>query len=140
MKREIDLLFGATKATTDLEARLMAREMLALAKTRRDKHFVENDASLAELEDIFLTMEGSAQWLGYQWLIDPKGGNQSQADAFARFAFHSDFWSQNQGLAMFLLIDRFDKGEWKKIAFGDGGKAGLALLEEALARGDERPK
>jgi hypothetical protein len=121
-----------------LQARRMAREMLALAKTRRDKYFVGKDAPLAELEDIFLTMEGSAQWLGYQWLIDPKGGKQSPADALARFAFHSDFWSQNQGLALFLLIDRLDKGEWKNIAFGDGGKAGLAMLQETLARGGER--
>ena len=30
--------------------------------------------SLAEAEDVWLTMEGSAQWAAYKWVVDPRGG------------------------------------------------------------------
>jgi hypothetical protein len=138
MKREIALLFAAAKAPTNAKARQLARQMLALTKARRSKYFTDKDAYLTEVEDIFLTLEGSGQWLGYQWLIDPKGGNQSEADALARFSEDADFWSQNQGLAMFLVVDRLDKGAWKKIAFGNGSRSGIAFLETALAQKSAR--
>jgi hypothetical protein len=134
MKREIDLLFVAAKAPTNAKARQLARQMLALTTVRRTKYFTGKDAYLRDVEDIFLTLEGSGQWLGYQWLIDPKGGNQTEVDALARFSKDADFWSQNQGLAMFLVVDRLDKGAWKKIAFGNGGRSGIAFLEAVVGR------
>jgi hypothetical protein len=138
MNREIELLFAAAKASADGKTRQLARQMLSLAKERRKTYFTGKDAYLAEAEDIFLTLEGSGQWLGYRWLIDPNGGKQNAADAFARFVKEADFWSQNQGLAMFLVVDRLDKGAWKKIAFGDGGKTGIEFLEAVLARRSTR--
>jgi hypothetical protein len=134
MKREIDLLFAAAKVPTDAKARQLARQMLSLTKARRKIYFTGKETYLADIEDIFLTLEGSGQWLGYQWLIDPKGGNQTDADALARMSTDAGFWSQDQGLAMFLVVDRLDKGAWKKIAFGKGGRSGIAFLEAALAQ------
>jgi hypothetical protein len=133
MKREIDLLFVAAKAPDTAKARKLARQILTLMKARRKEYFTGKDAYLTEVEDIFLTLEGSGQWLGYQWLIDPQGGRQTEADALARFSKDADFWSQNQGLAMFLVVNRLDGGAWKKTAFGIGGKTGIAFLETALA-------
>jgi hypothetical protein len=134
MNREIELLFAAAKAPTEAKTRQLARQMLSLAKARRKTYFIGNDTYLSDVEDVFLTLEGSGQWLGYQWLIDPKGGNQTATDALARFSKDANFWSQNQGLAMFLVIDRLDKGAWKSIAFGNGGRSGTAFLEAALTR------
>jgi hypothetical protein len=136
MNREIELLFAAAKAPSDAKARQLARKMLSLVKARRKTYFKGKDAYLADVEDIFLTLEGSGQWLGYQWLIDPEGGKQTESDALARFSKSADFWSQNQGLALFLVINRLDKGAWKKIAFGNGGRSGIAFLEAALKRRD----
>ncbi len=133
MRRETALLFAAAKEPTVARARQRAQQMLSLAKARRSRYFVGNDAYLADVEDIFLTLEGSGQWLGHQWLIDPTGGNVPEADALARFTTDPGFWSQEQGLALFLVVDRLDRGAWKKIAFGDGGRSGIAFLEAALA-------
>ena len=50
----------------------------ALAKARIDArraiHFVGGNAKYAELKDLFLTMEGVAQWVSYRWLTHPRGG------------------------------------------------------------------
>ena len=139
MKRETAFLFAAAKAPTVARARQLARQMLSLAKARRNNYFTGNDAYLADVEDIFLTLEGSGQWLGHQWLIDPMGGNLPEADALARFTTDPGFWSQEQGLALFMVVDRLDKGAWKQIAFGDGGRSGIAFLEAGLAR-ETRPR
>jgi hypothetical protein len=133
MKRETALLFAAAKEPKLARARNLAQQMLSLAKARRSRFFVGKDAYLADVEDIFVTLEGSGQWLGHQWLIDPRGGNVPEADALARFTIAPGFWSQEQGLALFLVVDRLDHGAWKQIAFGKGRRSGLAFLEAALA-------
>ena len=57
----------------------------------------------------------------------------TQRDARARFGSGGGFWSQDQGLALFLVVDRLDKGVWKKTAFGEGGRSGIEFLEAALS-------
>ena len=39
-----------------------------------------------------------------------------EADALAQFTTDPDFWSQEQGLALFLVVDRLDREAWKQIA------------------------
>jgi hypothetical protein len=134
-KRETALLFEASRVSTIAEARQLARKMLTLVKARRARYFTGSDAYLADVEDVFLTLEGSGQWLGHQWLIDPAGGQLAEADALERFTTDPGFWSQEQGLALFLVVDRLDKGAWKQIAFGIGDRSGIAFLEAAVAGG-----
>ncbi len=129
---ETSLLLAAARTESVSQARMLARNALSLIKARRKRHFTGKDAFMSKVEDIFYTLEGSGQWLGYQWLVDPKGGNLAVADAMDRFGSGSGFWSQAQGMALLMAVDRFDNGAWKRSAFGDGKLAGVELLEAAL--------
>jgi hypothetical protein len=63
---ERDLLYRAALARTDPEARGLATEALTLAATRRAKYFSDQNAAFADLERVFLTMEGMAEWFAFR--------------------------------------------------------------------------
>jgi hypothetical protein len=68
---ERDLLFAAASSDESM-ARGLARKAKMQIDARRAVHFVGTDAKYAELEDVFLTMEGIAQWTSYRWLTHPR--------------------------------------------------------------------
>lgn len=41
-------------------------------------------------------------------------------------------WSQEEGLAMFLVMDKLTKPDWRKDLFGEHPKTIIALLEAAV--------
>jgi len=131
--RETDLLLSAATAPDQASAARLAGEARAAMKARQQRWYSQPEAHLAEAEDIFLTMEGSAQWVAYQWLVDPKGGAVDPGAAFGSFGWRTKWWSQNQGFALFMALDRLAPGGWKKHAFGDGAKTILQMLDEAIA-------
>jgi hypothetical protein len=129
MKLETELLFAAADAKDDSEALRLAREARALRMARHGRWFTGADSYLAEAEDVWLSMEGSAQWAAYQWAIDPRGG----AVPPGRTQFRTGkWWSQVQGFALFEVLDRLTGDQWKRHAFGGGAKTGLQMLDEAL--------
>jgi len=131
IKRETDLLFAAADAKDESEARRLAREARALMRERRRRFYPAAEAYLAPAEDIWLTMEGSAQWAAYRWVTDSKGGSVAPE----RTQFRTGrWWSQVQGFAVFQALDRLVGSSWRKHAFDDGAKTALELLDEAIAR------
>lgn len=132
IRREIELLLTAAEAPDRAEAVRLAREARQLMKARQERWYVGRDAYLNEAEDIWLSMEGSAQWGAYQWAIDPRGGRVPKAAAFHSFGRLNRWWSQDEGFAVFMALDRLSGGNWKRHAFGDGAKTGLQMLDEAI--------
>lgn len=132
--REVDNLIAAATARDLAEAVRLANAARSMIKARQARWFKGSDAYLAEAEDIWLSFEGSAQWAAYQWLIDPRGGGIDPRAAFGSFGWHGKWWSQNEGFALFMALDRLAPGDWKKHAFGDGAKTILEMLDEAIAR------
>jgi hypothetical protein len=128
---ESALFQRAADARDDLEARLLADDARRMMRARAERFFVGEDAYLREAEDLWLTFEGAGQWTGYQWLIHPRGGAASP-DVLARFTRGSQ-WSQTQGFALFLALDRLVGPRWKEHAYGDGAKTALEMLDAALA-------
>lgn len=130
IERETGLLLAAADAADDADAKRLAREARALMRARQQRWFTGADAYLTEAEDVWLTMEGSAQWAAYKWAIDPNGG----AVPPERTQFRTGkWWSQVQGFALFMVLDRLAGDQWKRHAFGDGAKTALQMLDEALA-------
>jgi len=82
------------------------------------------------LDNTFLMLEGTAQWIGYAWLVHPKGGNADPSQAILAMR-RGKWWSQEEGLALFLVLNRLLPG-WPKIAFGDQPIGAIDLLEMAL--------
>jgi hypothetical protein len=132
VKQETRLFLDAAAAKDDFEARDLAREARRLMLERQARWFVGRDAYFVEAEDIWLTFEGSGQWAGYQWLIHPRGGAQPPAEVLARFS-RGHWWSQVEGFAVVMALDRIAGPRWKRHAFGDGARTVLEMLDDALA-------
>lgn len=128
---ETRLFLAAAAAVDDQEARSLAREARRLMRARQTKWFTADDAYLAEAEDIWLTFEGAGQWTGFRWRTHPEGGAQPVAEALARFT-RGKRWSQTEGFALVLALDRLAGPGWKRHAFGDGEKTVLEMLDEAI--------
>jgi hypothetical protein len=132
VKQETQLFLDAAAAKDDAEARRLAREARRLMRDRQARWVTGADAYLAEAEDIWLTFEGAGQWTGYQWLIHPRGGARPPAEVLARFT-RGRHWSQTEGFALVMALDRIAGPSWKRHAFGDGARTVLEMLDDALA-------
>jgi hypothetical protein len=118
--REIALYGRAVTEPDDAFARVLAREALAVSDRRRAHHFRGDHAYFAAVEPLFLNMEGVASWVAYTVM----GGGDP-------IAFSGRFWSQQEGLLLFLLIDRFDP-TWKGRVFSEEVPDPFAMLRAAL--------
>jgi hypothetical protein len=130
--REIDLLFRAADAPDVAQARTLARQALELMEARQKRFFVGEDAWLKPYDDLFLTMEGFGQWAAYSWLSDPRGAGMTADGAKKRMRGSGKWWSQDEGLALFLVIDRLTS-DWAQQAFASPPALGIELLREAVA-------
>ncbi len=127
---ELDLLFAAADAPTDVEARAIAGRALASMRARRAKWFVGKDAQWAPLDDIFLTMEGVGQWLAYAFYASRPDMALPKATLLKEVRRGGSQWSQDQGLALFLVIDRLVP-DWQRLAFAERPLLAEALLAKA---------
>ncbi len=131
--RETDLFFEAAAARDDKTALQLARQARAMMKARAARWFVGDRAYFLNAEDLWLSLEGSGQWAGYQWLIHPRGASVDVSIATPHFARRSSWWSQNEGLAIALTLDRLGARDWPLRAFGDGRQTFLQMLDAHLA-------
>ncbi|HEX6886002.1 MAG TPA: hypothetical protein VF530_21690 [Planctomycetota bacterium] len=131
VQQETALFLRAAAAGDELEARLLAYEARELMRARAARWFVGADAYLAEAEDLWLTFEGSGQWTGYKWLVHPEGGAQPVADVHRSFARDGQ-WSQAEGFAVVMALERLVGPAWRRHAFGDGQRTVLEMLDGAL--------
>jgi hypothetical protein len=132
--RETELFFRAAAARDPAEALHLARQARDMMKARAARWFVGDESFYNEAEDLWLTMEGSGQWVGYRWLVDPRGGAIPVDEAMPAFGMRSRWWSQHEGLAIALTLDRLGPRDWSRHAFGDGSQTLLQMLDAALAR------
>lgn len=130
---ERDVFYRALAAPSDAEARRLTAEGLAMMRARRAHYFTGENEKLLPLEDIFLTMEGVAQWTAYAWLTNPRGGGFSEAVALPGMRRGGRQWSQDEGMVIFLLVDRLVP-DWQARAFAAEPLQAMELL--ALAAGE----
>lgn len=127
IERERDLLYHAAAAENDAAARQLAAEALHSLRQRRADYFRGDLTWLGELEDVFLYMEGAANWAAYHALLAQGVAPQK---ALPRLRRGGRYWSQDVGLALFLVIDRL-LPDWQTTAFGNNPGTAIALLESA---------
>jgi hypothetical protein len=124
VKRETELFMEAAEADDATEARRLMTD-------RKERWLTGDDTYLIEAEDIWLTFEGSGQWVAYRWMVDPRGGASPAADVTARY-LRGRHWSQTEGFALVMALDRIAGPGWKRHAFGDGARTVLEMLDDAL--------
>ena len=127
---ESTLLFAASKAKSRAEASRLVRRALAMMKARQARWYQGKDAYLTEAEALWLTLEGSGQWLAYNWEVDPNGGRVRASDVLPGFV-HDRWWSQREGFAAFMALQRLVGASWKKQAFHKGRKTIVEMLAAA---------
>ncbi len=130
-RKECDLLYRAAAAKADRETRVLAKEALTLMKRRHARWFRGENAVFATLDDVWLSLEGAGQWTGYAWLAHPRGGGMDPAAAKERMSGRRHRWSQDEGLGLFLVVDRL-LPDWPQRVFSEHSIGATALLEAAL--------
>jgi len=92
--------------------------MMVAVLLHEGSHVAQTGANFIEAEDIRLTFEGAGQWTAYQRLIHPRGAVQPPEEALARF--QKGPWSQTEGFAVVMALDRIAGPRWKRHVFCDG--------------------
>ena len=127
---ERSLLYQAANETNDSLRRALLSTALAMIETRRARFFTGDDAVFAELEDVFLNMEGVGQWAAYQ--VARRSG-LSPLDAQNAIRRGRTRWSQEEGFAAFLLIDALVPN-WRDRVLTGKPTSIFVLLAEAARR------
>ena len=130
--RERDQFYRAAAEPDPVRRRELTVKALDLVHARHARYFTGPAAAYAELEILFLTMEGVGQWTAYR-LARTRAG-VSDAEALRLVRDNRKFWSQDEGLALFLLVDALVPG-WQSRVFSAAPASPIALLEEAVNPG-----
>ena len=128
---ERDLLYRAARADSLAETRALAKQALDMMRSRHARWFVGDNAVFAILDATWLSMEGAGQWAGYAWLANPEGGGMDRTAAVEKMLGRRRRWAQDEGLALFLVVDRL-LPEWPALVFGDSSMGAVDLLERAV--------
>jgi hypothetical protein len=129
---ERDLLFAAAAEPDDDSARDMARRALAMMRDRRARWFTGDKAWMSEADDVFLTMEGAGQWLVWRDMSAADGAGLAPAAALAATRRGGRWWTQDEGLALMLALERLLPG-WQRHAFREPDWRAANLLARATA-------
>ena len=130
--RERDLFYRAAFEPDRARQEELASKALALMRARHARYFTGPSAAYAELEGLFLTMEGVGQWAAYRLARTRAGGNEAEALRLVRD--NRKYWSQDEGLALFLLVDALVPN-WQARVFAPSPASPSTLLEEAIGAG-----
>ena len=95
---------------------------------RRHRFFAGETAEFAEIEDVFLTMEGVANWAAFKAALDQ---GLPRPEALKLIRRGGKYWSQDIGLALFLVIDDM-LPSWQKRAFAPRNATAYELLRDAV--------
>lgn len=129
-REEVDLFYKAAFAEQPEDTRRLAKEAIRLYQKRQAAYF-GNDKVLITLDNIFLSMEGLGQMVAVLWLTHPKGGNIAYKDAIEGFRRKRNQWSQEEGLAMFLVLQKLGKPNWQEDMFSNRPRFIIDILRQA---------
>ena len=132
IQRERDQFYRAIATSNPALQRDLVRKTLALVRDRHARYFTQANEVYEEIESLFLTMEGAAQWAAYR--LARARGRAQQAPQLALNLVRDDsrYWSQEQGLALFLLLDALVPN-WQDRVMTRIPPSPFALLEEAVS-------
>lgn len=132
MRQQIEGFRRAARASSVAEVIAAARPVRAAMIAHRNLAFAQRPAALHRVEDLFLTLEGSGQWLAVQALAAGAVGDAvPEHVALSGFATRGERWSQDLGLGIARVLDRIDP-DWSRVAYGDGALTLLEMLDRAL--------
>lgn len=134
---ETDLLYRAVTAAGSSIRAQYVRAALALMRDRWDRYYVGDFRSWDEVEQVFLDLEGVAQWVAFhiRWGTDAaaaRGVGGMFDRLLRRFRGSREFWSEDQGLLMILALDALVPG-WQRQLLAPNAPTAYELLVRAAA-------
>lgn len=133
---EKSLLWKAVFTKDKDSCKEYARQALATAGSRKKDFFTGQYAGYDPLDDIFLSLEGSAMWAQYRLMLANAPQGMRQDAVLDWLLQRSASWSQEEGLAIFLLIDRLSPG-WQQYFFGKALPGAFPYLRRAVDAKEE---
>lgn len=130
---EHKLLPSAVMASDLADCRQKVRQILASAQRRKASFFVGNKAGYSRLEDIFLTMEGIAMWVQYRTALERAPQGEDHLKTLLKMMEAADSWSQEEGLGLFLLLDRL-MPNWQRRFLAPDLPSPFTVLREVINR------
>ena len=98
---------------------VLVKDALSSMTERQNNYFNGKFSNLKQIDNFFLTMEGLGQYSMYLWLTNSSGGNIEKDMAVKGVRRGGKWWSQEEGFALFLILDRLSKPNiWVKNMFG----------------------
>lgn len=130
-ERERDMYYRAVLSRDPAARRDLVRRALDLTHARHAAYFSGANEAYVEIEALFLTLEGAGQWASYS-LTRTRGRRRGDpAQALSLVRDDRRYWSQELGLALFVLLDDMVPG-WQARVFEPLAPSPFALLAGAL--------
>jgi hypothetical protein len=130
-KQERELFYRAALAANPVQRRDYTAGALSLARQRRARYFSGANAPYAEIESMFLVLEGAGQWAAYRAVGRNEESDRVDTVAVSLVRDNRKYWSQDEGLALFLLIDAMVP-DWQSKIFTSAPSSPFTLLEGAI--------
>ncbi len=131
-KEEVDLFYRAAQSPDEGEAKRLANQGMRMLKERQNQYLVRKNKVLAEMDNVFLTMEGMGQYLMAKYLQTPEGGAVPEVTAIGATRRGKNWWSQEEGLALVLLYERLAPNADWTVLFTDNPPDIVTLIEDRL--------
>lgn len=125
---ERDVLYRAVAETDPAQRRTLIDQALGMIRQRQERFFTGADRHYAELEELFLNMEGAAEWARFKYHQADPGNTMSDAEIISFIRGGENSWSQDMGLALVLLLEKEVPG-WQRQLLGPEMASPLKLLE-----------
>ena len=126
--KEIDLFYKSIE--NNRLKRQLVKKGLSVMKKRQKTYFNDKYENLKVLDNFFLTMEGLGQYAMFLWLTHADGGNIKREIAIEGIRRDGKSWSQDEGFALFLILDKLTVPEkWVRAMYGDKTEGIIELIE-----------
>lgn len=117
-RNETTLLYDAVAENDETRHRKILQQALMAMSIRQQQYFRDRYKDLLAMDDFFLTMEGLGQYSMYAWLTHPDGAGLSKNLAIKGVRRGKKQWSQDEGFALFLLLEKYAApAEWGPAMF-----------------------
>ena len=126
-------LWNAAMAANLDSCKRQLKIALDLATERQRTFFVQENEGYKKLDDIFLALEGSAMWAQYKTTRKYAPQGQSPEQTLYFLFQHGNSWSQEEGLALFLIIDKLVPG-WQAQFFSKELPSPFELLRKHVSK------
>jgi hypothetical protein len=136
-EHERDLFYAAVADENEKSASRKTLDAIALMRARQARFYTGAESPFARIEQLFLNMEGAAEWVRYKIHEHDHAHFKTHADIILFIRGRENDWVQDEGLALVLLLDRFASG-WQRQLLTPDMASPLDVLERAMSSSGAR--